>query len=154
MIMSDETNNPTDRSAYDNASITIPSLKRWGSKTFYDHEEMIVDYETLEELNNAVNAARKALFIVTDKINKYDRLEREARIEYDRTYRRAYIASSEKTENAKKARAELMCEELENKYIAHEQLKVELGRLSQTLRLELQTLQAVGNNLRQQMKME
>lgn len=152
--MSDDTENTRGADAYGSIAITLPKLKKWSQKTYYDFEEQIVDYESLEKLNNAVNQARKALFRVADMINNYERLEREAKINYDRTYRRAYLSSTEKTETAKKARAELVCEELENEYISHEQVKIELIRMSNTLRLELQTLQAVGNNLRQQMKME
>lgn len=147
-------NNEEASTAYNNVEIVLPRLKKWSQSAYYDFENQIVDYESLDELNKSVNQARLALFKVAEMINNYERLEREAKLEYDRTYRREYLASKEKTETAKKARAELMCEDLENVYIAHDQVKIELIRMSTTLRLELQTLQSVGNNLRQQMKME
>lgn len=150
--MSDTDND--DPGIYSSARIELPKLKKWSQSTYYDFESEIVDYESLENLNRSVNAARLALFKVAEMTNNYERLEREAKLKYERSYRREYLASTDKTETAKKARAELMCEELENEYIAHEQVKIELMRMSNTLRLELQTLQAVGNNLRQQIKME
>lgn len=134
--------------------IELPKFTEWSPRTLYDYQTHIVDYETLEDLGKAINSARVALFKVTEKINQYEREEREAKMRYDREYRRAYLASTERTEAMKKLRAELSCEEFENKYVYAEQLKNELNRVSNTLRLELQTLQAIGNNLRQQMKME
>lgn len=149
-----DTDNEKDSGSYDRATIILPKLKKWSQKKYYDYENEIVDYESLENLNRSVNQARLALFKVADMTNHYERLEKEAKLKYERAYRRAYLSSSEKTETAKKARAELQCEDLENEYISHEQVKTELIRMSNTLRLELQTLQAVGNNLRQQIKME
>lgn len=134
-------------------SITLPELKEWSVTKLYDYRSQISDYEDLASLSTATNAARVALFRVTDQINQYERTERTAKLNYERAYRRAYLASMEKTEAMKKMRAELSCEALENEYVVAEQVKNELIRLSHSLRLELQTLQAVGNNLRQQMKM-
>lgn len=136
------------------ASIELPELKTWSVSQIYDFSQQISDYETLSDLGAAINAARVALFRLTDKINEYERREKEAKMRYDRAYRRAYLASVEKTEAQKRLRAELACEELENEYVVAEQLKNELNRTAYTLRLELQTMQAIGNNLRQQMKME
>jgi predicted RNase H-like nuclease (RuvC/YqgF family) len=134
--------------------ITSPKLIQWSTKQIYDHTEQIADYEDLEALGHAITAARIALFTLTEKINEYERKEREAKVRYDRAFRRAYLESIEKTESQKRMRAELTCENLENEYIAADQLKSELVRMSHSLRLELQTLQTVGNNIRQQMKME
>lgn len=136
------------------ASVSLPELITWNAKQIYDYTKQITDYEDLQQLSGAINAARVALFRVTEQINKYERKEKEAKLRYERAYRRAYLESVEKTEAQKKMRAELACENLENDYIVAEQLKNELSRMSYSLRLELQTLQAVGNNLRQQMKME
>ena len=134
--------------------VVLPNYKKWNSEAFYNYADQINDYEDLEGLSHAITQARIALFKVTDQINKYDRLAKGKKIEYERAYRREYLRSVERTENLKKARADLACENLENDYLVNEQLVSELIRLSNTLRLELQTLQAVGNNIRQQLKME
>lgn len=131
-----------------------PHFKKWSVSDLYAFEEQIVDYETLEELGTSINAARISLFKITDQINKYERLEKEAKTKYDRTWRREYVTSVEKTDALKRAHADISCEDIENNYIEYEQVKKELERLSYSLRLELQTLQTLGHNLRQQMKME
>jgi hypothetical protein len=133
-------------------SVTLPKLTNWTISQIYDYNSSIIDYNTLNELDTTVNKARKALFLLTEKINEYERKEKAAKVRYDRAFRRALLSSSEKTESMKRARAELVCEDLENEWLTFDQLKSELNRTSFTMRLELQTLQAIGNNLRQQLK--
>lgn len=135
-------------------NISLPDFKKVSVQKLYNYVEQITDYGTLQELSNSINAARMALFKVTEQINHYERLEKESKLQYERAHRRTFMSSTEKTEAMKRARADLMNEELENQYIVNEQIKNELVRLSYSLRLELQTLQGVSNNLRQQMKME
>ena len=133
---------------------TVPKLRQWNSSQLYAYNDISADYESIEELNSAINKARKALFEINDKINGAERQERIAKTKYEREHRRAYLGSNEKTEAARKARADLLCEELENDTIIYEQVRGELVRMSNAIRLELQTLQSLGNNIRQQLKME
>lgn len=135
-------------------NIDLPDFKNWKSSQLYDYANQITDYQSLKELGESINAARIALFKVTDQINRYERLERKARINYERSFRREFLASTERTDSLRKNRAALICEELENNFLEYEQMKNELLRLSAALRLELQTMQTVGNNMRQQLKME
>lgn len=148
--------NDEEYTTLDNAgiSVTLPSLKKWKSSSFYDYENQIIDYESLDSLNDSIKSARIALFKLTDAINQYERKEVDAKTEYEREWRRAYMRSNEKTDTARKARADLLCEQFEDPLIVNGQVKTELTRLSNSIRLELQTLQALGNNLRQQLKME
>ena len=136
----------------DRTSIKIPKFKEWTTRDAYDHEQQIVDYETLEDLNRAINQARLALFKTTESINNYERKEKAAKLNYERHHRREMLKSIAKTADARRARADIMCEELENEWLLQSQIKEELIRFSHTLRLELQTLQALGNNLRQQIR--
>ncbi len=133
-------------------SIKLPEFKSWTAKTVYDFEDEIGDYESLEKLNHTINQARLALFKTTESINKYERLERVAKLEYERAHRRELLKSTAKTADERRARADLMCEDLENEWLLQSQVKDELIRFSHTLRLELQTLQALGNNIRQQIR--
>jgi hypothetical protein len=135
-------------------AITVPKFKEWDTRTVYDYVNQISDYESLEKLAIATNAARLALFKVNEQINKFERNEKAAKVQYDREFRRAYIGSMEKTDNMKRMRAALACEDLENLHLYATQVKEELVRMSFTLRTELQTLQSIGNNMRQQLKME
>jgi len=134
------------------ASINLPKFKTWDSSRVYDYEKEILDYEELEDLNRTINQARLALFKTTDSISRYEREEREAKLNYERAHRRELLRSTAKTADERRARADLMCEDLENEWIVKSQIKDELIRLSHTLRLELQALQGLGNNLRQQLK--
>lgn len=135
-------------------SITLPVFKEWPIEKIYDYTNQIIDYHSLEELNGAINAARLALFKATKAINKYEREEKTAKLEYERAFRREFIRSVEKTSEGRRQRAELACEDLENKWLVAEQVKKEFERVSYSLRLELQTLQGISNNYRQQMRME
>lgn len=135
-------------------SINLPNLKEWNIAQVYDFVEQVADYSDLDELAKSINAARIALFKINERINIFERKEIEAKTKYDRAFRRAYLESTDKTDSMKKMKAALACENLENNYIAAEQLKKELVRVSHVLRSELQTLQAIGNNMRQQLKME
>lgn len=146
------TSNDPNPSVYDRTSITLPKFKNWDASTVYNYEEEIVDYESLEKLNRTINQARLALFKTTESINKYDRLEKNAKLYYERARTRELLKSTAKTAEERRARADLMCEDLENDWLMQQQIREELVRLSHTLRLELQTLQGLGNNIRQQMK--
>lgn len=141
-------NNPSDR---DNHSITLPKFK---PKTdFYDYENEIEDYEALEDVTHSTNAARLALFRVTEEINTAERHVAQYKLAYDRAYRRYYLASGDvKPDSVRRMRAEMKCERFEDKLIVQEQLKSELSRMANSLRLELQALQGIGNNIRQQMR--
>lgn len=132
--------------------IQLPAFKSWKSKDVYDYENEINDYESIEDLNRTINQARMALFKTAETINKYERAERLAKTEYDRAHRRELLRSTAKTVDERRARADLMCEDLENDWLLQSQIKDELVRLSHALRMELQTLQALGNNIRQQMR--
>lgn len=133
---------------------TVPRFKGYNSSHFYDYENQVFDYEHLNDLNGAIKNARLALFEITDKINDAERKEKTCKVKYERAHRRAYIAANQKTDSARKAHADLQCEDLEDNAIVYEQVRLDLVRISNSIRLELQTLQALGNNIRQQIKME
>lgn len=133
---------------------TVPRFKGVNSDQFYDYEKQIFDYEHLEDLNKAIKNARLALFEITDKINAAERKEKSCKVKYERAHRRAYMEANQKTDGARKAHADLQCEHLEDSAIVYEQVRLDLVRISNSIRLELQTLQALGNNIRQQIKME
>lgn len=130
------------------------NLKTLNLSKVYDYVSQVVDYEDLEQLGSAINAARLALFQLNDKLNEAERLHKEAEIAYEREWRRQYLNCHEKTEKAKTCYCDIMCENLENDVIATDHVVKQLTRATSILRAELQTLQAVGNNIRQQLKME
>ena len=117
----------------------------------YDYFSNILDYETFDELSNAINSARLALFDATDKLNTVDRKSRIAKTEYERRWRRAYLSSNEKTDFAKRTYADICVRMRMTTWL--KQVVKEMGRICNVLRLELQTLQTVSNNLRQQLRL-
>lgn len=131
----------------------IPRMVKWNPQQAYPYVENITDYEDLEDLGKAITQARIGLFKINEKINEYEQKETLSKTDYERSFRRHYLSSTAKTETQKKERAALMCENLENELLKNQQVKRELIRYSNLLRLELQTLQTVSNNLRQQIKM-
>lgn len=134
------------------ANIVLPNFKEWKTKRFYDYEAAVIDYSTLEELNAAINAARIAAFKLNDAINIYERKAKEATINYDRAFSREFLLSTEKTESAKRMRAALKCELIENEKLQNEQIKDELIRTARVLNQEMNILNTLANNLRQQIK--
>lgn len=147
--MSDDYNDEPQDSGY---SISVPEFKEWEISKYYDYANLSADFEDLQELNRQTAAARVALFKLSETINKAERKAKQAKVEYERAYRRKYIESREKTETAKKINAEILVEDLENRYMYFEQLASELNRAHYAIRQELSALQSVGNNLRQQIK--
>lgn len=148
----DDLSDPEVTEGYSSVTVDFPKFTSWSVTQIYNYGEQLVDYNTIDELSHSITKARGALFLLTDKINEYERKEKLAKTTYERAFRRAYLGSTEKTESTKKIRAELKCEELENEWLILEQLKNELVRTSYSMRLELQTLQTIGNNLRLQLK--
>lgn len=134
-------------------SIEIPEFREWKISSQYDYTALTADFEDLNDLNRQINAAKMALFKLTDAINKAERKAKAAKVIYERNYRRKYINSSEKTEAAKRVSAEILVEDLENRYMYYEQMFSELNRASYTLRQELRSLEVMANNYRQQIKM-
>lgn len=130
-----------------------PDFRQLEASEYFDYEGQIIDYEDLPELNRTINLARKALYKTTEQINHCERLEQDTRLKYERAHRRAYLSSTGKTETERKTRADLATEDLENDWIAYKQAKSELIRIANAVRIDLQTLQALGNNIRQQLKM-
>lgn len=148
--MSDEDNDELNGSG--EYSIEIPEFREWEVSKFYDYSDLSADFEDLNNLNRQIAAARVALFKLSESINKAERKAKAAKSIYERSYRRKYMASAEKTENAKKISAEIQVEDLENRYMYYEQIVIEFNRAHYAVRQELTALQAVGNNLRQQIK--
>lgn len=134
-------------------TFTLPSFKRSDLERTYDFVNSVYDYQSLEELAQAINAARLALLGTTDKLNACERRGKKAKIAYERFWRRQYMLSNAKTDGARRIDADILAEEYEDQYLVYEQLSKELSRNANALRIELQTLQAIGNNIRQQLKM-
>jgi len=133
-------------------TIQLPNFWTVPISKYYDYDQHVRDYTDFKELNDAINAARRSLFMLTEKLNIAERKLKNAEIDYERQYRRAYILSNEKTDMAKKARAAIVCENLENDKFKYEQYKNELTRMSFVIKSELESLQLIANNFRAELR--
>lgn len=133
------------------ATLVVPKFNEH-SDEFYDFEHNIDDYSDITALTEATNEARYALFRITNEINKTDREYAEAKAKWSRYYRRALLVSEAKTSTERKIYAEMRCEKLETPMLIAEQYREEITRMANAIRLELQTLQSMGHNLRQQLR--
>lgn len=143
-------------------AIPSPKLPKWDNakslnyNVLFDPEtgeaENIVDYESLDSVNDTINSARVALFRATKGLDDTERQLKLAKTEYDREFRREYLTSTEKTETRKKEYASLMTEHIEDTIIYLDQMRSELMRRTTLLRDELNIMNTLSNNIRQQMK--
>lgn len=118
----------------------------------YNFEDIGADFYDLEKINKEIIAARKSNFRITEEINKAERNLRRAKTMFDRKWKREYLASNHKTETARKAQADIECENEEDSLMYYEQLLNELNRAAFAIRKELEALHSMSHNLRQQMK--
>lgn len=118
-----------------------------------DIENHLGGYQDLMDVELSQRQLLVELFRVTNDQNEEDRLFREARLVYDRNYKRNYLKLHDvKPDSVRRLQAELKCEDLEDEWIYHEQKRKELDRKAQTLRDALRSMMSSGNNLRQQMR--
>lgn len=140
------------RTSVADSVVSTPDFKDWSLSKYYDFSNISADYIDLEDVNKQIAAARVAFFKLTETINTAERRAVATKLVYERSFKREYIKSTEKTETAKKIRAEVMVEDLENKYRYYEQLVSELKRAMLAMKEELAALHSVSNNIRQQLK--
>ena len=112
-----------------------------------------VDFEDLKALGDAINKAREGLYKVTQEISVTERKLRTVEYKYSVAIRRAMASSTQKTATDRKIEAEIANEELELNVLKARVTFEQLKRVADLLRSELQTLQTISNNLRQQLKM-
>lgn len=129
---------------------TIPDIKSVTFKKFYDYEAFS-DFDDMLSVNKAIFYAKKGLFQVNAYLAHYEAKVNKAKTIYNRQWRREYLKSNQKTDTARKVNADMQCEELEDDVIVYEQLREDFKKLSYNLKIELQTLQTISSNIRQQM---
>lgn len=141
--------NIVDTDAY--SQVSMPRLAEYDEST-YIIDNHINDQETMTTLMRSVNDARVDLFHITEKINETERKLVQAKVKYERCHRRYMISSRASNATDRKLEADIKSERLEDDYIMFTQLKKELENKARVMRDELQTLQMISNNLRQQLR--
>lgn len=134
------------------ADVEMPHFRTFTPSKILDVEQVINDYEDLEQVNSALLTVTKSLFRVNDMISEYERKHRAAKTEYERRYNRVMLHATGKTVRIREADATIMCESYENSVKVLEQMISELTREAWSLRTTLNMLEIYSNNMRQQMK--
>lgn len=144
------------------SDMTSPRIPRWDNAEALHYDvkfdkdtgeaENIVDFETLDTVNDTINSVRVALFKATRALDDTERKLKLAKTKYDREFRREYLSSTEKTEARKKEYAALMAEDIEDEVVYLDQMKIELQRRTMLLREEMSIMNTLSNNIRQQIK--
>lgn len=119
---------------------------------FYSLEKDATDYEDMVNLNKAIYDARVALIEVTNKINHLEYIESVTKAEYDKKLRNEILKADAKTATERKIKAEIACEDLFDRQFLAGKSKDMYKRIADTLRIELQALQVLSNNVRQQLR--
>lgn len=139
----DDTWSEEDFSEVSTPKLRIPTVE-------YNIDQYVNSSDNMDNHNRATNAARVALFKVTERLNDAERKMKAAKTEYEREFNRKLLLSTASTSSDRKTEASILTESLYDKYLVWEQLKSEYERHAAVLRVELQTLQGQGNNIRRQ----
>lgn len=110
-----------------------------------------IDYRDLDNLNQALIKTAISTSEINKKLSKYERAEAKYEIEYKRKYRYELTNSNLATESKNKLNAEIKCEDLEMKILYCKQIIGELKRISNSLRMHLEIIETLGNNVRKEM---
>ena len=119
----------------------------WPSSTEEDIEDTI-DYSDLEALNRDLNRLRIRTNRVRLGLKKAARESAEAKTNYSRAYRRALVKQSGGSAEARKAFAEILCEELESDMVIKNQIESEYTTLFRSIRDDVENAKTVAYNLR------
>lgn len=132
--------------------ISIPNVRSASFKKIYDYNQLI-DFDEMESINKAIEGAMVALFQVSDRLGRYERLLAKAKTVHKRAWSREYVSSTQKTDNARKTEADINTETLEDDVIVYTQARDDLKRMSYDAKTLLQSLQTLSSNFRQQINL-
>lgn len=124
------------------------------SVPFYDNLADVVNYEDLRAINTRINAAVHELYAVNAAYKQADDAGVTAQTLYDRAFRRYYLDLADvKPDGARRSRAKLKSEDLEDDVLYYTQQKSELSKIADGLRAELRSLEILSNNYRREMQL-
>lgn len=112
-----------------------------------------VDVSDLCGVNEALRRVRSRLIETRRLINARARAYQDAETAYQQALRRARLTVDGRTAAEREALAEVMCEQKESTMRVSKALLDEATGLQRVLRMELDGLEALSNNLRAEMKL-
>ena len=125
----------------------------WNSDNKYNYEDNKLDYNKIDELNNALIELSSKMDNINNKINIYEKKKTKQDIIYKRHYRREFLSVEVSTESHRRITAELKCEDDEMKLAYLTNILEELKRISWQLRTQLEILETLGHNLRRELNL-
>lgn len=141
------------------SEIPAPPRFNWGPST-HDHDYFAQnaeveydDYNSMEELNKALNRTRIRIFNAKKHLDACRAGLVEAKTRYRQAYNRAFVGLSGGTEKVRAAYAELAVEEEYSQYLIAEAKFEELKNLSYTLAREVDALKTLADNMRKQLSL-
>lgn len=133
-----------------------PPLPAWPDPASQDAGDAVdgqIDYSDLHAVNKDLLALRVRLSRVRRGQRAAERDAVEAKVRYQRAYRRSLIQQSGGSAESRKAAAELLCEELEADLVMKQQVADEFSTLFRSVRDDLENAKAVAFNLRSLMNL-
>lgn len=131
------------------ASVPLPPWPDPSAQDYGDGvDDEAVDYSDLAAVNRDLMRLRIRLNRIRRGMRDASRDAVEAKITYQRAFRRALVQQSGGSAESRKASAELLCEELEADMVMKQQVADEYQSLFRTVRDEVDNAKAVAFNLR------
>lgn len=109
-----------------------------------------IDYTNLSSINQELSSLRVRLHRVRKELKNAERAALRLKYDYDQQKKRTWIGISGGSDKSREAMAELICEESYSKYLVAATVAKEISQHSRDIRLELDTLRELSNNLRRQ----
>lgn len=133
-----------------------PAPPSWPETALQDAGDAVddtPDYSDLESVNRDLLHLRIRLNRVRRAMRDASREAADAKIRYQRAYRRALVQQSGGSAETRKASAELLCEELEADVMVKQQVADEYQSLFRAIRDDVDNAKAVAYNLRSLMSL-
>lgn len=130
---------------------SAPPLPAWEDPSLQDRGDGAdgdVDYGDLASLNADLLRLRVRMNRIRREMRRAAREATEAKLAYNRAFRRALVQQTGGSAESRKANAELQCEQLEAEMIMKQQVADEYNTLFRSVRDDVENAKVVAYNLR------
>lgn len=133
-----------------------PALPEWEDASPQDRGDGAdgdIDYGDLASLNSDLLRLRIRMNRIRREMRRAAREATEAKLSYNRSFRRALVQQTGGSAESRKANAELQCELLEAEMVMKQQVADEYNTLFRSVRDDVENAKVVAYNLRALMTM-
>lgn len=135
---------------------SAPALPAWEDPAAQDRGDGAdgdIDYGDLASLNSDLLRLRIRMNRIRREMRRAAREATEAKLSYNRSFRRALVQQTGGSAESRKANAELQCELLEAEMVMKQQVADEYNTLFRSVRDDVENAKVVAYNLRALMSM-